>query len=264
MAESPLALFFRVMSESQQKTFWEHLDDLRGSVVRCVAVVVVFAVVAFFFKDCMFSIILAPKYDDFVTYCFFNKLFAGAFSNFNVELINTGLAQQFLLHIKAAFSFGVMCASPYVIYVLFSFVSPALYAHERRRARGVVVGGYVMFVLGVLLCYFLVFPFTFQFLGTYQVSGEVDNLISIESYMDTLIMLCLMMGIVFELPVVAWILSKMGLIDASFLRKYRRHAIVAILIVAAVITPTADVFTLCLVSLPIYLLYEVSVLIVRR
>jgi sec-independent protein translocase protein TatC len=127
-----------------------------------------------------------------------------------------------------------------------------------------VVGGYVMFVLGVLLCYFLVFPFTFQFLGTYQVSGEVDNLISIESYMDTLIMLCLMMGIVFELPVVAWILSKMGLIDASFLRKYRRHAIVAILVVAAVITPTADVFTLCLVSLPIYLLYEVSVLIVRR
>jgi sec-independent protein translocase protein TatC len=127
-----------------------------------------------------------------------------------------------------------------------------------------VVGGYVMFVLGVLLCYFLVFPFTFQFLGTYQVSGEVDNLISIESYMDTLIMLCLMMGIVFELPVVAWILSKMGLIDASFLRKYRRLAIVAILVVAAVITPTADVFTLCLVSLPIYLLYEVSVLIVRR
>ena len=134
MAESPLALFFRVMSESQQKTFWEHLDDLRGSVVRCVAVVVVFAVVAFFFKDCMFSIILAPKYDDFVTYRFFNKLFAGAFSNFNVELINTGLAQQFLLHIKAAFSFGVMCASPYVIYKLFSFVSPALYAHARHSS----------------------------------------------------------------------------------------------------------------------------------
>lgn len=252
------------MSETNQKTFWEHLDDLRGSIVRCVVVIAVFAIAAFLFKDVMFDIILAPKYDDFVTYSFFNSLFEGAFANFNVELINTGLAKQFLLHIKAAFSFGVMCASPYVLYMLFSFVSPALYAHERRKARLVVVGGYVMFVLGVLLSYFLIFPFTFQFLGTYQVSGEVANLISIESYMDTLVMLCLMMGIVFELPVVAWILSKMGLVNASFLRKYRRHAIVAILIVAAVITPTADVFTLCLVSLPIYLLYEVSVLIVRR
>ena len=127
-----------------------------------------------------------------------------------------------------------------------------------------VVGGYAMFVLGMLLNYFLIFPFTFRFLGTYQVNAEVVNMITLESYMDTLLMLSLMMGILFELPMVCWLLGKLGILTKDFMRHYRRHAIVAILVVAAVITPTSDIFTLTLVSLPIWLLYEASILFVPR
>ena len=127
----------------------------------------------------------------------------------------------------------------------------------------VIVGGYVMFMFGVLLSYYLIFPLTFRFLGTYQVSEDVVNMISLQSYMSTLVLMSLSMGIVFEMPVVAWLMARMGLLTASFMGRYRRHAIVVILIVAAIITPTSDIFTLLMVSLPMWLLYEVSVCIVK-
>lgn len=151
---------------------------------------------------------------------------------------------------------------PYVLYELFRFVSPALYARERKYAFRVVGSGYVMFMLGAALSYFLIFPLTFRFLGTYQVSSEVENQIVLESYIGTMMMLNLMMGIVFEIPVLSWLFAKMGFISASFLRKYRRHAVVILLVIAALITPTADIVTLILVGLPMYLLYEVSILVV--
>ena len=125
----------------------------------------------------------------------------GVIEPFSVRLINTGLAQQFIIHMKTALCAGVLCASPYIIYQLFRFVSPALYDNERRYVTQVVGGGYAMFGLGVLISYFLIFPLTFRFLGTYQVSGDVDNLISLESYISTLVMMCLAMGIVFEIPI---------------------------------------------------------------
>jgi len=121
-----------------------------------------------------------------------------------------------------------------------------------------------MFMLGVLISYFLIFPLTFRFLGTYQVSEQVENMISLQSYISTLLMMCLAMGIVFEIPILSWLFAKLGFISADFMRRYRRHAVVIILIVAAIITPTSDVFTLLLVSLPMWLLYEVSILIVKR
>lgn len=127
-----------------------------------------------------------------------------------------------------------------------------------------VGGGYAMFGLGVLVCYFLIFPLTFRFLGTYQVSGEVDNLIALDSYISTLVMMCLAMGIVFEIPILSWLFAKLGFLSAEFMRRYRKHAIVIILVIAAVITPTSDVFTLSLVALPMWVLYEVSILIVKR
>ncbi|MBQ2333273.1 MAG: twin-arginine translocase subunit TatC, partial [Prevotella sp.] len=148
-------------------------------------------------------------------------------------------------------------------YQIFRFVSPALYTNERKYAVGIVGSAYIMFMLGNLLNYFLIFPFTLKFLGTYQVSNDVANMLTLQSYMDTLFILSLMIGVVFELPVVTWILGKMGFIDKQMMQQYRKHAIVLILIIAAIITPTTDAFTLIIVSVPIWLLYELSVLIVK-
>ena len=255
-------------SESEKQSFWDHLDILRASLVKIAAVTAVFVVVAFFFKEALFSVILAPKDADFITYRWL-YFFSGWVTDeqaqdFYVKLINTGLAQQFMIHMKVAMCTGVLCASPYILYQLFRFVSPALYANERKYVVRVVGYGYIMFMVGVLISYFLIFPLTFRFLGTYQVSDQVENMISLQSYISTLLMMSLAMGIVFEIPILSWLCAKLGFISADFMRRYRRHAVVIILVVAAIITPTSDVFTLLLVSLPMWLLYEVSILIVKR
>ena len=251
--------------DGPELTFWDHLDVLRGVLLRIIAVVLVFTVTAFFFKDEVFDVVLAPKSPDFILYRVLSLLSArmglGPVEQFDVELINTGLAQQFMIHMKTAFCVGLICASPYILHQIFGFVSPALYAHERRYSVRLLTGGYVMFLVGVALSYFIIFPLTFRFLGTYQVSAEVTNLISLESYMSVLIMLCLFMGIMCELPVLAYIATKAGIIDSGLLKRFRRHAVLVILVVCAVITPTSDAFTLIIVSLPIWLLYEASILV---
>ena len=250
------------MAQNKELTFWEHLDELRGSIVRILAAVMAFAIVAFCFKEQVFNIVLAPKSAGFATYRLFESLGATV-DSFKVSLINTELAQQFLIHIKISFFVGILAVSPYILYALFHFISPALYTSERRIAVKAVGSGYVMFIAGTLLAYFLIFPLTFRFLGTYQVSAEVANYISLTSYIDTLLTLCLLMGLMFELPVLCWVLARMGILSHKFLTTYRRHAVVAICIAAAVITPTADAFTLFVVAVPIYLLYELSIGIVR-
>ncbi len=248
-------------------TFWDHLDVLRGSLLRMAAVTVACAVVAFAFKDAVFAAILAPKYDDFILYRLLagenSWLADGSPSSFHVELINTGLGEQFKIHVKTSLYVGLMAASPYCLYELFRFVSPGLYPKERRYGVRAVVSGYVMFLLGVALCYFLIFPLTFRFLGTYQVSPDVENLITLQSYMDTLLVMCFLLGILFELPIVCWVLGKLGILRRTFMRRYRKHAVVVILVVSAIITPTSDIFTLCIVALPICLLYEVSTFLVK-
>ena len=249
-------------------SFWEHLDVLRTAIIKIVAVTLICGIVAFVFKESLFRMVLAPKYDDFVTYRWLFQLseLLGADitgSRFNVELISTGLAQQFVIHVKTALCFGAICASPYIIYQLFLFIAPALYDVERHYATRVVGAGYLMFLLGMAVCYFLIFPLTFRFLGTYQVSTDVANMITLESYISTLFTMSLSMGIVFEIPVMSWLLAKLGIINSAILAKYRKHAVVAILIVAAIIPPTSDIFTLLVVALPMYLLYEFSIVIVR-
>ncbi len=243
--------------KSENGTFWEHLDVLRWVILRSLGVAVVFAITAFCLKDWLFAVVLAPRTSDFIT---FRLLGVDPFS---VHLMNTGLTEQFMTHMRVAMYAGVLCAAPYIIYELFRFVSPGLYAGERRAGFWIVTSGYVMFMMGTLLNYLLIFPLTVRFLGTYQVSADVDNMLTLQSYIDTLISMSLVMGVIFELPVVCAILGKMGFINGSLMARYRRHAIVAILIVAAIITPTTDVFTLCIVSLPIWLLYEASILIVK-
>ena len=238
-------------------TFWDHLDVLRSSLIRMGVVVVVLAVAAFCLKDVLFSIVLAPRSSDFVTYRLLGV------EPFSIHLMNTGLTEQFMIHMRTAIYAGLLVASPYVLYELFRFVSPGLYQNERRYALWIVGAAYLMFIVGTLTNYFVVFPLTVRFLGTYQVSPDVANMLTLQSYIDTLLGMSLVMGVVFELPVVCGLLGRMGLITNHMMAEYRRHAIVAILIVAAIITPTTDVFTLFIVALPIYLLYELSIQIVR-
>lgn len=254
-------------TETNTQSFWEHLDVLRTAIMKIVVVAVVFGIAAFFFKEQLFDVVLAPKDDRFITYQLLNRIAAWAgdsMDSFSIRLINTGLAQQFIIHMKTALCAGVLCTSPYILYQLFRFVSPALYDNERKYVTQMVGGGYAMFSLGVLVSYFLIFPLTFRFLGTYQVSGDVDNLISLDSYISTLVMMCLAMGVVFEIPILSWLFAKLGFLSAEFMRKYRKHAIVIILAVSAIITPTSDVFTLSLVAFPMWILYEVSIWIVKN
>lgn len=260
------------MKEEQQKvlTFWDHLEELRHVLFRIAVAVVLLMLIAFLFKEELFAIVLAPKNADFVIYHLFCRI-ADAVSipslcpeAFYVKIINTQLAAQFITHMSVAFYAGFLLSSPYIIYQLFRFVSPALYEDEKKYSTHVIGWGYILFMMGVLLNYFLIFPLTFRFLATYQVSAEVENTIILSSYMDTLMMMNLMMGIVFEIPILCWLFAKLGFLTAGFMKRYRRHAVVIIFVIGAIITPTSDVFTLMMVSLPMYLLYEISIWVVGR
>lgn len=226
-------------------TFWEHLDELRSRLWRMVVAALLAAVVCFFFKEQLFDVVLHPKGD-------------------NIHLVNIEITQQFLTHMRVSLMMGLLVVSPYLLYQLFAFVAPGLYVLERRMTLCAVGGGYLLFLAGVLLNYFVIFPFTVQFLGTYQVSSEVPNQISLSSYISLLLVMTLLLGVVFELPVLCWLLAKFHILKSSFMRRYRRHAVVIILVLGAVITPTGDPFTLSLVAVPIYLLWELSILIVKK
>ena len=243
--------------DDTQMTFWEHLDVLRGSIIRMVVAAVVLAVGAFCLKEPLFNIVLAPKDSNFITY----RWLGG--EAFSINLINTGLTEQFMIHLKVALMVGILVASPYILYLLFRFIAPALYENERRYSVRITVAAYAMFLVGVLVNYFIIFPLTVRFLGTYQVSETVSNMLTISSYIDTMMMMSFIFGIIFEIPVISWLLAVFGLLKASWMSQYRRHAVVGILILSAAITPTGDALTLIIVSLPIWLLYEVSILIVK-
>ena len=226
-------------------TFWEHLDELRRRIWYVLLAAVVATVGCFCFKEQLFAVVMYPKPE-------------------GMRLINVELTQQFLTHMRVALWAGLLVVSPYILYQMFAFVAPGLYAVERRLALRAVGGGYLLFLAGVALNYFIIFPFAVRFLGEYQVSDEVQNTITLSSYISMLGVMSLLMGLLFELPVVCWLLAKIGVLKASFMKRYRRHAIVVIVILGAVITPTGDPFTLALVSVPIYLLWELSILIVKH
>lgn len=245
-------------TDAPTQTFWDHLDELRACLWRIIIVLIVSSVVAFCFKDTLFQLVLAPTHSDFCVYRWLQA------PPFELHLVNTELTEQMIIHMKVATYAGLIVSSPYIVYVLFGFVAPALYANERRYSLRLISAAYVMFFLGTIVNYLLIFPLTVRFLGTYQVSTEVANMVTLTSYVDALVLLSLGLGIVFELPVVSFLLARFGLLRATWMRRYRRHAIVATLVLAAFITPTTDVFTLIVVSLPIYILYECSILIVAH
>lgn len=256
----------------QEMGLWEHVDAFRAVLMKMLAVVAVAAAVLFIFMPDIFDlVILAPCKGDFVLYRLFARMsesipFFPKFqvAGFEVHLINIQLASQFFIHMSTSFWFAVVLMFPVMLYLLWTFVSPALYSNEKRGLKLAFAMGNLMFLLGVLVGYFVVFPITLRFLADYHVSQMVPNQISLDSYMDTFLMLIFIMGLVFELPLLAWLLGKMGILHREFFKRYRRHAIVALLVVAAMITPTGDPFTLMIVFLPIYLLYEVSALMVSR
>ncbi len=253
-------------------SFGSHLEVLRQMLIRVASVVAVVSVVVFCFKEETFRLLLAPKNSDFVTFRLIEQLSqwladttgwdcAFHFDPYTIELISTELSAQFMMHLTSAISIGALLASPYIIFELFRFITPALYAHERRYSATVGISCYVLFMLGVALSYYVLAPISFRFLGTYQVDASVHNTITLDSYISTFTGLCFAMGLVAQLPVVCWLLAKAGLLRPDVMQRYRRHALVAIMIAAAVITPP-DVFTLVLVSLPLYGLYELCIRLV--
>ena len=256
----------------QEMSFWDHLDVLRGVLVKIVVLLVVMTVAFFFLMPTIFdTVILAPCNGDFVLYRIFEKITQGVpflpqftTQGFEVELINIQLAAQFFTHMSTSFWFALVFSFPVVIYLLWTFVSPALYENEKRGVKRAFAFGNVMFFMGVAVGYFIVFPVTLRFLADYHISAKIPNQISLDSYMDTFLMLIFIMGVIFELPLLAWLLGITGVLKRAFFKTYRRHAVVALLVLAAVITPTGDPFTLMVVFLPIYMLYELSAMVVKK
>lgn len=249
-------------------TFGGHLEVLRKMLFRIILVVVALGGLIFCFKSETFVILLAPHESDFVTFRFIENLIHSCgvdfhFAEYDVPLISTELSAQFMTHITVSCLLAVLLASPYILFELFRFVSPALYEREKKYSYAVAGVVYALFILGLLMSYFILFPISFQFLSTYQVDKEIVNTITLNSYISTFTTLTFLMGVVFQLPVFAFVLGKMGLIDATILRQYRSYAFVIIMVVAAMITPP-DIFTLVLVTVPIYGLYEVSILVLKK
>jgi sec-independent protein translocase protein TatC len=260
--------------EKGEMTFLEHLEELRWHIIRSVIAIVVMMIVAFIFKNILFDkIVLAPKNPDFVSnrmFCEFGHYLAGVFNlkNPDIMCINTNppnlisikMSGQITTHIVVALVAGLIAAFPIVIREFWLFFKPALHSNEAKHARGAVLASSFLFFVGVLFGYFLLAPLSIHFLNTYQISPDVVNQINVRSFIGTITSICLATGVVFELPIVAYLLTKIGVITPTFMRKYRKHAIVIIFILAAIITPP-DVFSQALVAIPLLILYEISIFI---
>lgn len=249
-------------------TFGGHLEVLRRMLFRIIAVVMVLAIAIFCFKDKTFELLLAPSQWDFVTYRYIERFLhrlgsSFTFSPFHINMIATELSSQFMTHISTALYLALLGASPYILVELFRFITPALYENEKKYSVQVAVTVYLLFIVGVLMSYFILFPISFRFLGTYSVSGIVESNITLKSYISTFTTLTLVMGLIFQLPVIAFFLGKLDMVSSDLLRQYRKYAFLVIMVVAAIITPP-DLMTLILVTIPLYLLYEVSILVLKR
>lgn len=252
----------------QLMTFGGHLEVLRQMLFRIIAVTLVLAIAIFCFKETTFSILFAPSNSNFVTYKFIERIcillgWKFHFTPYEVTMINTELSSQFMTHLTTSLYLALLCASPYIVIELFRFVAPALYDNERRYSIVITIAVYTLFIAGVLMSYYVLFPFAFRFLGTYQVDARVVNQINLSSYITTFTTLTFLMGIVFQIPVITFFLAKMEIVDAQMMAHYRRHAIVLIAVIAAIITPP-DLLTLVLVTIPMYMLYELSIRIARH
>ncbi len=257
--------------EGREMTFWEHLDELRGALWRIVIAILVTSIAAFAFKEVLFDdIILAPKSKTFITYRAFCKL--GEWLSMpslcvdpsHFQLINISLAGQFTAHMNISMIVGLIVALPYALWELWRFIKPGLSDREIRNSRGIVAIVTLLFLTGVCFSYFVAAPLMINFLGGYTVSDAVINQIALTSYVSSITMMTLLMGLLFELPMLILFLTKIGIITPKHLRKYRKHTIVGILIVAGVITPSPDIFSQVIVAVPLYALFELSLAMSAR
>lgn len=259
-------------NNTEGMSFWDHLEELRWSLFRVIIALVVFMVASFIAMPHIFdSVILGPTTSDFFVYQWLGALkgLGGIFPDFSndafhVDIININVASQFTTHIKTAFWLALVATFPYLLYEVWKFISPALFPHEKTNVKLAFLAGTCMFFLGCTIGYSVIFPFTFRFLTEYQISAEISNQISLNSYISNIVTMIFVMGLVFELPLIAWLLSKMGLVNREMLRKYKNYAVVVMLVLSAFITPSGDPFTMMLVFLPLYLLYLLSIRIVRE
>jgi sec-independent protein translocase protein TatC len=262
---------FKKNNTSEVLTFWEHLEVLRWTILRILLVVFILLVVIFSNREFVFDkIIFPPINSNFITYrgmCWLGELLhmpSLCPDVFELKLINYDISGQFMVHISSSITLALVLSMPYILYEIWRFVAPALYTNERKHTGLIFLSSSVLFYLGCVVAYLIIFPLSIRFLGTYEVSSLIPNNISLQSYMSTLYILVFALGIMFELPILAFLLSRMGIISRQMLRSGRRFALVIILIIAAIITPTTDPFTMLVVALPIYLLYELSILVCAK
>lgn len=239
-------------------TFWDHLEDLRKCIIRVAAAYASVAVVLFFFKDFLFdSVILAPSKSDFYLYRLMGL-------DFSLSLVNIEVAAQFMIHMKVTFVCALILIFPYLVFEIWRFVSPALYDNERKAVRGAFSFASILFYTGLAVGYLVIFPLMVNFFAGYQVSPEVPNTFSLSSYISLFTSTILTFGIVFEFPTLVAVLSALGVLTRETMRAFRRHAVCVVVILAALITPSGDPFSLLVVTVPLYLLYEFSILICRK
>jgi sec-independent protein translocase protein TatC len=264
-------LFNKSKNNGGEMSFWGHIEALRGHIIRSVIVVLTLAVVLFCYPEFLFdTVIFGPLNSDFLTYRAFCKLShllnlgdQLCFGHYTFKLQSLGLSDQFTSQMWISFIGGLLIGAPYLLWEVWRFIKPALHDKEKNASVGFIISATFLFISGVLFSYYIIIPLTVNFLGTYQVSTRIENNFTMDSYISTVTTLTLAAGIVFELPVLVYFLSKFGLITPEFMRKYRKHAVVVILVVAAVITPSPDITSQLLVAFPLYFLYEVSIFVSR-
>lgn len=251
-----------------EMSFFDHLDALRKHLIRSAIAIILFTGLAFYYYDFIFdTIIMGPGKPTFWTYRFLchigDLLHRPGFciDKINIQLINTEMAGQFTLQINSSFLIGITLGFPYVLYEVWLFVKPALLEKERKSASGFVFYASMLFILGVMFGYFVITPESISFLSGYKVSSQIQNLFDVDSYLSSVATLTLATGIVFELPILIYILANLGILTKKFMQETRRYAIIIILIIAAIVTPTPDMLTMTVVSIPLFLLYEVSIVV---
>jgi len=257
-------------SEQVEMTFWDHLEELRWVFIRSLIGIFAVSIVAFLNKNIVFNkVFLAPKEPWFVTndlLCKLSKLLnsdALCLNQSGLQIINIKLSGQFTTHLFTSFAVGLFITSPYIIYEFWRFIKPALHPNEKKHSRGAVTVSSLLFIFGVLFGYFLIVPLTINFLGGYQVSEQVENTISLGSYLRNIVSVSLSLGVVFEIPILVYFLTKTGIITPMFMRKSRKLIIVILLVISAIITPP-DMISQIMVCIPLFILYELSIRISQR
>ena len=264
-------LFRSFKKKSNDSFFWEHIEELRTYVIRSVIAIVISSFIAFFYKSFIFdSIILAPGKPSFITYLVLCKLSVLlntpdlCVTKIPIQYINIDLGGQFRFHILISIVAGLIFSFPFVFYQFWLFIKPALTQNEIKKSRGIVFYISALFIIGVLFGYYVITPLTVNFLASYELSPLIKNYITIDSYITSVTTLTFSMGLVFELPILIYFLSKIQIITPKFLKKYRKHAIVLLFLIAGFITPSTDMFTQTIVALPLVMLYELSIFISKK